>query len=1287
MIEKFFKGRGKSGGGSVRTPYEAPNTLQSRAYVRFVDLISEGPIEGFCNAAGVTLQDAELDAQPTLTTEGRIYYDPDLFDVVYDDSNLQEISGYRVYGRLNPAHETRNLPLISIAGSGYPFSTNGELSSPIIGTFLSTATTRAVASVKTLVYPRTALEQELSRKNIHFTAHGFVVGDVVQRYVHNGQHVWVKIDATEIPLHHEVRIVRNVISADIFEGVIAQIFKDGRVLGLYVLQPGLGYETLRLDIPSAIGQAIMFDGTPLVDPRNLEYNFQNIRIDFRNGNEFQTPLDGFEQTETIIDSTQSTPILNLTDHTPSVVKTISGDWDELLINLILPDGLYQQDLTNGDITGIGVGFDDSVNLDENLVSTVATTGVPPIIQITQQLITLDGSREILHAEVPFGLNRGIVTIKGKTMSSYEVSVKGKLIKPTGSLYGKHQYKINFYRLTKNDSDFSNPSSRRSTVAVSSITGIVNVRMSYPFCAVVGVEIDAEQFSHVPTRSYRAKLLKIAVPSNYFPKYSLRVRTVRGNVIEDYRPNAEYCRDSNGDAIYDESGNPVDQIWDGSFYESWTDNPAWIVYNVCTDERIGLGRNILGANKWLFYRIGRYCDELVDSGWDGVRFTAKEPRFSCSTYFQSVEEAWKVLSDLCSSFAGYVYYAGGTVIPVQDRPRKAKLAFSPANVENGLFVYAGTHKNARYSAIVVKYNDPGANYKLRPVVLQDDVLMQQIGWRALEKTAFGCTSLHEARRMARRLLLTGKNLTDSVKFTTGLIGSVLRPGDVFEVYDPVRSSMPFSGRITEIYRTEQPGENPVVSLDRSIPVETLDVNNVPAFRTYGLTCQHPVGVPDGLEITTEEQLMQFLNSQLTHPLKIKGFSKNAKGFTTVILAENVPPAVEVGMLWGLRRYDVQPQLFQTVGVEEVGPHKYEVMGIEYQESLYNAIDLDTTYVEPPINPDLDAWKIPYPPRNLQLMVVPRLGTDGQRIYSLNPTWTPPALGFVQEYEVEWRRSIGNYQYFTTTGLTTVEITISEPDYYCVRVRSVGLGGAKSQWIESCTIIGVITGDNEEIISGLELTGQANNNIFQTPDASFDWRINWSGATSELHSEVPPAIPPNIVDYELTVYDVNMTELWVGSRKDSSFVFTQDQNRVLENGPYREFILGVRARTTSGGLSKETRLRVKNERPDVPTFTFEADLNGMIIIRVSSLPPIDFSHYNVWMSLVDGFVPNDATLVFSGNLNVISVSVDPGKRYYFRIAAIDYLANGILDGNISAQFSAIGQRASSLTVWNFLGQPWA
>lgn len=1353
-LVRYFAGRGKGGSSKVRTPYEAKNTLQSRAYVRFVDLVSEGPIEGFCNSAGVTVTDAQLysDAQPEVV-DGRLYFDPAKFEIEYDSGT----SGpFTVFARVDSQAPLENRPLFTTS-VGYPFSgaNNTGLRVSITATFKEsetktgssneTTTFKEAAEIYVQTYPKSAADQVETRRPYVVADHGFATGDVVYRKrTATNTYVWAKLPAGVSVFSVNCRVVTSITGSDSFVAAVYPICIEGRVRCLYV--KGLGTNYLRLEPivnpvsqsghgftvgtlidfvngvwvrasrytqtvatvyqvasedvfsarrqilagptinpPSVVAASIYLDDTPLADPDTLEFNFANVRVDYRLGEEIQTPLLGFEQTETLLSTENSVEIKRRTAErgSPAVVKDLAtGDWDELVVNLMLPEGLYRQDMTNGDIFGLGDNYGE-----QGLASSTNAVpeNQPPVIRITYRIITTDNSgAEQQSPEYPYGTNDGYVVIKGKTMSAYELSVRGSLL-TLNDTEQSHHYRLYFYRVSPDDEEFTNSTARRSKVVVGTITGIVNMRMTYPWCAVVGIEIDAEQFNSIPTRGYHVKLRLVEVPTNYFPPNSRRQRLIQGATVVDFRTRAEYNRLPSGEGAYTDAGEPIEQTWDGTFYQSWTDNPAWITYSLCTDERVGFGSHIREANKWLFYKIARYCDQLVPTGWDGTQYTSYEARFSCSAYFQTASDAWKVLTDVSSSFSGFLFYQSGSVIPVQDCPREVRFAFVPANVENGFFSYTGIHKNGRYSTVVAKFSDPASKFKQTPVIAQDEDLTRKLGWRPLDRIAFGCTSKTQAQRFARRVLLSTKYLTVTVKFTTGLLGSVLRPGDVIEVYDPSRSSLPFGGRILEI-KSATVDSKPILVLDRYITPEQIGVNNEELTNTFGIVCQRPMGVPKADEIVDEATLLHYMDSQMTPTLKVSSFARAPGGTTLVALADALPPEVEVGAVWGLRRFDVQPQTFQVLTIEETSPHKFAVVALEYQKTLYDAVDFDAAYDEPSVSPDLDGWKRPNPPRNLRIQYWPSVSESGQKIYKITVSWSPPADGFAKEYVVEWKRGLGDYQLLTTTQLTTAETIVVAGDNYCAQVRSVGLTGKLSTAVEVCTMIGVQSVGNSEIVSGLEITGRAHDTLFTTADVSFDWRVNWSEATSELQSAVPPVLPPSVSDYEVTIYDTNMELVWTGSRVDTSFALYLDANRSLPGGPYREFIIGVQARTYDGALSKATLLRVSNERPAVPEFTFETDLNGFLLIKFANPTYLDFDKFVVWMSDVDGFTPSDETVVYAGPSSLASIKLASGTTSYIRVAALDLLARNATDANISDQFSVVGRRAGQLTVFDFSTLGW-
>lgn len=1201
-----LKGCGKPGGGQVRTPVEDPNTLRSRAYASIIDMVSEGPIEGFSTVSGITIRDAELLIQPSLTSDGSFYYPsdtcvPDSFGVVTKRASGAILS-----------------PIVSGDSAGYPYS---EVTDE-------------------------ALEDH-GVKCIIESSDGLGTGA-------------------------EIFAIVYPIDEDIAETLGLEHFPQGRVRGIYVKNGGEGYTVnAKVRIPEASGQAIFLDEVPLMNPVNLAPNFRDVEVHFTNGLEDQGVLKGFNDIETTIVPDNSVEIPHIGPGSTWTTTIQDADYDRLIINLELYEGFYIVDRKTGDV--------------------LAVDGDNTVVVHIQQQAREPGDAVDETKWLPFGslssggTGSGVYRLSGKTMSAYERSIEAPLYKPNPGR--RYIWDIRIRRMSKDDAEYDDPSNRHTKFKVSQLTGLSTKRLTYPFCALVGIKINAEQFSKLPTRGYNFKLLRVNVPSNYFPPFSVaEIANVNGEVTKRYiRSKAEYNREAGtGRAVFTNDQVPVDQPWDGTFYESWTNNPAWISYAIATQERIGLGGRIKSANKWLHYKIARYCDEEIDTGYLNGAFAGKEPRFTCNVYIQSKEEAFKVLTDIASTFAGFYYFAGGTVIPVQDSPqRPTRVSFAPANVEGGLFNYSGTTRKVRHTTALIQYNDPLSNFKLVPVYLEDPEGLLRYGVQNLDKVAFGCTSRGQARRFGRRLLRNEISNTDTVQFTTGVLGAILRPYDVFAVYDPTRSTLPFGGRLLAINFDENDGR-PLVIVDRAIPYNDPFVQEELGSTTaedFAIVFAQPTPEINWDEVKTTEDIEKMIRSQLTESLQVEAFSTDPHSRTIIKLKVNLPAEVKVGALWGLRHAKVNPQYFSTLGVEEVEKHKYSVTGIEYHPAIYNEIDFDIPYSEEPITPDLDAWKRPYPPTNLLLQWVNKIG-QAKPVFILYVSWSKPTKGFAKAYRVFISRAGANYQLVTETSATNCEILLDEPDNYFIRVFTIGLGGGLSSPVEGSLFVGEVFDIlNNEIISGLEILSQANDHNFYTGDVIFDWRVNWSGAMnpSKFETGIVPLLPPFVEAYIVRLYDATYTDLIQEYRvRDTQFALTIDTNRNLPGGPYREFEIEIRARTEDGKVSKQTHLHIKNERPAQLTsgnVTIEVDVNEKLIFHFPAFSNNkDFDGYRVWISLTSGFSP-DGNLVpigsfaWQGKTNISPPLSVPGAGshavYYVRYAEIDVLGRDILDCNISTE----------------------
>ncbi|MEX9492939.1 host specificity protein J [Proteus mirabilis] len=321
---------------------------------------------------------------------------------------------------------------------------------------------------------------------------------------------------------------------------------------------------------------------------------------------------------------------------------------------------------------------------------------------------------------------------------------------------KKPFQIRVSRLT----DDSKSDLLKNGTVWASYTEITDAKFSYPNSAVVGMKIDKSQYGDTPNRTYHIKGMIIQVPDNYDPES----RTYTG-------------------------------IWTGRFKPAWSNNPAWVFYDLVTNERYGIGEMIgsFGVDKFALYAIARYCDELVDDG-----FGNKEPRFTFNAYITSQRKAKEVLDDLASVFRGMPLWDGQQLTCFQDRPSDPVWTYTNSNVIDGKFKYTSTAKSARHNAIEVSWINPSNGWSEEREFIQDDDLIQRFGGVNVKKvTAFGCTSRGQAHRVGKWILQTEKLEKDSVTFSTGREGINCISGDIIEVADDSFAGVKVGGRVLSV----------------------------------------------------------------------------------------------------------------------------------------------------------------------------------------------------------------------------------------------------------------------------------------------------------------------------------------------------------------------------------------------------------------------------------------------------------------------------------------------------------
>lgn len=387
---------------------------------------------------------------------------------------------------------------------------------------------------------------------------------------------------------------------------------------------------------------------------------------------------------------------------------------------------------------------------------------------------------------------GYDVISGKTSSRYQRSYHIPLT-------GDGPWDVRVVRLTE-DSTTDNLQNKSYWDLA---TEIIDGKLRYPNSALVGINVDASQFSSIPTRGYDMRLLRVRVPTNYNPI----TRAYTGS-------------------------------WDGTFKTAWTDNPAWCFYDLITTDRYGLGAFIDTAqvDKWALYSIGRYCDEMVADG-----FGSYEPRFTCNMYLQTRQEAYKVLADMASIFRGMAFWSSGSITVVADSPATPAYLYTAANVIDGMFSYSGSSAKARHTVALVTWNDPDDLYKQKVEYVEDLDGINRYGVVTTEVAALGCTSRGQANRAGRWLLYSERLETETVSFKTSIEGMICRPGQVIKIADPARAGVRHGGRIVSTGTTS-------ITLDAPVDLTEASGYTLATLKADG-TVQETSVVSSGPGITT------------------------------------------------------------------------------------------------------------------------------------------------------------------------------------------------------------------------------------------------------------------------------------------------------------------------------------------------------------------------------------------------------------------------------------------------------
>ncbi|EJD6095532.1 host specificity protein J [Citrobacter freundii] len=526
-----------------------------------------------------------------------------------------------------------------------------------------------------------------------------------------------------------------------------------------------------------------------------------------------------------------------------------------------------------------------------------------------------------------------------------------------------------------DTEDSTSQMLQNKTQVQAITEVIDARLRYPHTALLYVSFNAKAFSNIPKISCKPKGRVIRIPQNYDPI----TRTYGGT-------------------------------WDGTFKWGWTNNPAWIWFDILTESRFGLGRRVTPAmlDKWELYRIAQRCDQKVPDGKGG---SGTEPRFMFDVYIQAQADAWQVIKDIAAGFNGMTFWGNNMFNVVSDMPADtSKLQIlTRASVVGKPTYSSGSEKN-RYSSALINFSDPDNHYQDRTTAVMFPELVKQFKFKQTQLTAIGCTRESEAQRRGGWAVYSN-SLDRIITVQTGLDGFAYVPGTVFAFADERLSGRVYGGRITDYDAGLKS-----VTTDRGTSAVAGDTLMI---RTQGGT--------------VESRTIQAVNGQ---QLIL------ATAFTAAPLP-NAIFVIDAGQL-RLQYFRVTNLTFND---EE---NTYSITGAEYNGAKYDAVDNNARLDTSPIS--LLPTGLVSQPTNIAISSYDSV-RQGQRIATMVASWDAPVdkngkpQADIVAYQAQWKRGDNEWINIPETGLRNIEIAGIFSGDYLVRVRAINSGGASSLWTSS------------------------------------------------------------------------------------------------------------------------------------------------------------------------------------------------------------------------------------------------
>lgn len=564
---------------------------------------------------------------------------------------------------------------------------------------------------------------------------------------------------------------------------------------------------------------------------------------------------------------------------------------------------------------------------------------------------------------------------------------------------------------------------QNAIVWSSYTEIIDAKLSYPNIAMIGIKTDSRHTPNFPNVNSLLDGRIISVPSTYDPE----TRT--------YAPG----------------------IWRGDFKKAWTENPAWIFYDLATNPDVGIGKRIseYGLNKFQLYQIAQYCDELVPDGYGG-----KEPRMTAGIWITEQRSAYEVLNDMSSVFRAIVAWNGMQMLAIQDRPTDPVCTYSQANVIDGKFARQYVPLKSIYTAVEVEYADKNNMYQKAIEYVVDDEMVARYGYNVKKITAFACTSRGQARRYGKWVLVTSKLEQCTITFTVGREGLHHLPGDIIEVADNSWAKTNLGGRVVAINQS-------AVELDRKIKIEG------DSYLSY---------------------VVRDNNGQRTERVKILSVAGN------VVNLESVPENLNPDDNWALQTPLVRTELYRAIGISE-NDGNYTITALQHEPQKQAIVDNSASF---------ESRNTTLHQAGVSAVSDAEVNADGSGI---SLSFKPPAnfVGQGLKYQVKLYRNSNLFNVYDDLDQPSIAFSDLPDGDYIAEIRAKNLAGQLSEPITKSFSINF---DIKELVTvskvmGIDLNWR--NPVFANPNSAIEIWVSQDDNFQHARKLVTLAYPTNSYSY--------------------------------------------------------------------------------------------------------------------------------------------------------------------------------